>query len=112
MVLEIRQGYKSKDSKRQNADMTNAAEAYTKGYLPVLAVLSNQIDADVVERYERGKWLVLRGITAGSHFVSTYTFAKDILGYDLAAFFARNQEALAHYMQDLLTILLRAEIDE
>ena len=28
-VFEIRQGYKSKDSKRQNADIANAAAAYT-----------------------------------------------------------------------------------
>ena len=29
-VFEVRQGYKSKDSKRQNADIANAATAYTK----------------------------------------------------------------------------------
>ncbi|NWF70171.1 MAG: hypothetical protein HXY40_13885 [Chloroflexi bacterium] len=28
-VFEVRQGYKSKDSKRQNADIANAASAYT-----------------------------------------------------------------------------------
>ena len=33
-VFEVRQGYKSKDSKRQNADIANAATAYTKGYFP------------------------------------------------------------------------------
>jgi len=39
-VFEVRQGYKSKDSKRQNADIGNAGTALTKGYLPVVAVLS------------------------------------------------------------------------
>jgi hypothetical protein len=34
VVFEVRQGYKSKDSKRQNADISNAVTAYTKGYLP------------------------------------------------------------------------------
>ncbi|MDR0672690.1 MAG: hypothetical protein LBF93_03305 [Zoogloeaceae bacterium] len=29
-IFEVRQGYKSKDSKRQNADIANAAAAYTK----------------------------------------------------------------------------------
>ena len=29
-VFEVRQGYKSKDSKRQNADIANTATAYTK----------------------------------------------------------------------------------
>ncbi len=39
-VFEVRQGYKSKDSKRQNADIANAAAAYSQGYLPVVVVLS------------------------------------------------------------------------
>ena len=30
IVFEVRQGYKSKDSKRQNADIANAATAYTQ----------------------------------------------------------------------------------
>jgi hypothetical protein len=94
IVMEVRQGYKSKDSKRQNADMANAVEAYTKGYLPVLVVLSTQIDGDIVERYERGKWLVLRGTVAGEDTLSTYTFAREIIGYDLAAFFQRTSERL------------------
>jgi len=34
VVFEVRQGYKSKDSKRQNADIANAAAAYSQGYLP------------------------------------------------------------------------------
>jgi hypothetical protein len=32
-IFEVRQGYKSKDSKRQNADIANAATAYTSAYL-------------------------------------------------------------------------------
>ncbi len=44
IVFEIRQGYKSKDSKRQNADLANAATAYTKGLLPCAGILSLQID--------------------------------------------------------------------
>jgi hypothetical protein len=39
-VFEVRQGYKSKDSKRQNADVSNASNAYAKGYLPVNMILS------------------------------------------------------------------------
>jgi hypothetical protein len=42
-VFEVRQGYKSKDSKRQNADIANAATAYTKAYLPCAVILSTQI---------------------------------------------------------------------
>ena len=33
-IFEVRQGYKSKDSKRQNADIANAVTAYTKGLFP------------------------------------------------------------------------------
>jgi RHS repeat-associated protein len=51
VVFEVRQGYKSKDSKRQNADIANAATAYSQGYLPVVVVLSSQIDSDVSARY-------------------------------------------------------------
>ncbi|MCY4106098.1 MAG: hypothetical protein OXG02_05275 [Chloroflexi bacterium] len=112
IVLEIRQGYKSKDSKRQNADMANAAQAYTKGYLPSLILLSNQIDEDIADRYERGKWLVLRGTVTGDDTFSTYTFARDIVGYDLAAFFQRNSWQLKRYTETILERLLRADYDE
>ena len=44
IVFEIRQGYKSKDAKRQNADIANAAMAYTKGLLPCAGLLSLQIE--------------------------------------------------------------------
>lgn len=111
VVMEVRQGYKSKDSKRQNADMANAAEAYTKGYLPILVVLSNQIDGDIVERYERGKWLVLRGSIGGGDTYSTYSFARDVIGYDLAAFFQRNSERLKDFTENVLESLLRADDD-
>ena len=43
-MFEVRPGYKSKDSKRQNADVSNAANAYTHQYLPVVVLLSTQID--------------------------------------------------------------------
>ncbi len=50
-VFEVRQGYKSKDSKRQNADIANASTAYIKSYLPCAVILSNQIDGDILTRY-------------------------------------------------------------
>lgn len=58
-VFEVRQGYKSKDSKRQNADLANAANAYTQRYLPVLLIMSVQLDSDIKTRYEGAKWGVL-----------------------------------------------------
>lgn len=105
-VFEIRQGYKSKDSKRQNADLANAATAYSQGYLPVVLVLSTQIDNDIAERYEGEKWLILRGTMSGSSIQSTYTFTRDVIGYDLAGFFQRNSFELKTATEDVLRVLL------
>ncbi len=105
-VFEVRQGYKSKDSKRQNADIANASSAYAGLYLPVVALLSTQIDGSVAERYRRARWLILRGTTAGSSVDSTYVFFRDVVGYDLAAFFARNSAALRAEIETVLEVLL------
>lgn len=107
IVFEIRQGYKSKDSKRQNADIANAAAAYTKGLLPCVGILSLQIDEDVAQRYRNARWVLLTGLTgnASSH-ESIYSFCKDVVGYDLAGFFQRNSPALKKEVETVLTALL------
>jgi hypothetical protein len=105
-VFEVRQGYKSKDSKRQNADVANAANAYAHQYLPVVALLSTQIDSDVAERYRRARWLLLVGNTSGSAFDSTYVFTRDVVGYDLAGFFQRNAVLLRSTVDEVLRSLL------
>jgi hypothetical protein len=105
-VFEIRQGYKSKDSKRQNADITNATHAYTQAYLPVALILSNQIDLDVVNRYTKARWMVLRGNLGGSVFNSTYAFLEQIIGYDLSGFFTRNSTILRQKIEEVLETLL------
>jgi hypothetical protein len=112
IVVEVRQGYKSKDSKRQNADMANAAEAYISGYLPVLLLLSTQIDTDVVARYVRGKWFVLRGMPDGDVLSASYAFIRDVIGYDLAGFFARHHLRLREIVADTLQALLSTQYDE
>ncbi|MGQ9548151.1 MAG: hypothetical protein ACUVSY_06395 [Roseiflexus sp.] len=87
-VFEVRQGYKSKDSKRQNADIANAAVAYTRGYLPCVAMLSTQIDNDILNRYTREKWVIMTGIVDARNpfMMSTYDFMRNVVGYDLAGF--------------------------
>lgn len=105
-VFEVRQGYKSKDSKRQNADIANAATAYSQGYVPVLGMLSVQIDGDVAHRYEGVKWLVLRGHLGESPLHSTYAFTQQVLGYDLAGFFERHSSALKAAVLEVLETLL------
>jgi len=106
-VFEVRQGYKSKDSKRQNADIANASNAYACHYLPVALLLSSQIDEDVAERYERARWLLLRGTVEGTPLESAYVFLRGVIGYDLAAFFQRNSAALKTLVETVLGRLLR-----
>lgn len=106
-VFEVRQGYKSKDSKRQNADIANAATAYTKAYLPCAVILSTQIDSDILLRYRAQKWAILTGVTGASDpLISTYDFLKDVVGFDLAGFFDRNQETLKDEISSVLGKLL------
>lgn len=107
-VFEVRQGYKSKDSKRQNADIANAATAYTKAYLPCAVILSTQIDSDILLRYRAEKWAVITGVIGTSEpLSSTYDFLKDVVGYDLAAFFNRNQKVLKNEVDSVLRRLLK-----
>ena len=105
-VFEVRQGYKSKDSKRQKADVANAANAYANDYLPVVALLSTQINGDVADRYTRAQWLILRGSLNGTPIDSTYVFCRQILEYDLAGFFERNSPVLKAELEVTLASLL------
>ncbi|MBI5722480.1 MAG: hypothetical protein HZA50_00870 [Planctomycetes bacterium] len=109
-VFEVRQGYKSKDSKRQNADIANATTAYTKAYLPCVVVLSTQIDEDICYRYTNEKWLVLKGTPAsGSPLESTYAFFRTVVGYDLQGFFERNSSKFRQEIDAVLKKLLSTE---
>lgn len=106
-VFEVRQGYKSKDAKRQNADIANAATAYTKAYLPCAVILSAQIDTDILLRYRAEKWAIITGIEdAHDPLISTYDFMRDVVGYDLAAFFRRNSQTLRTEIDAVLKALL------
>lgn len=107
IVFEIRQGYKSKDSKRQNADIANAATAYTKWLLPCTGILSLQIDEDIAQRYRNERWVLLTGLTSNvSSDESFYGFCKDVIGYDLAGFFQRNSPVLKKEVEAVLRTLL------
>ena len=109
-IFDVRQGYKSKDAKRQNADIANAASAYTKAYLPCAVILSNQIDGDIQLRYRVEKWAIVTGIVGlNDPLRSTYDFMKNVVGYDLADFFQRNSAVLKVEMDSVLTALLTPE---
>lgn len=109
-IFEVRQGYKSKDSKRQNADIANAATAYTNAYLPCVAILSGQIDGDILLRYRAEKWAVVTGLVGAKNpLISTYDFMNDVVGYDLAGFFKRNSKILRSEINVVLNALLAPE---
>ena len=108
VVFEVRQGYKSKDSKRQNADIDNATVAWSHGYLPVVAVFSQQIDSDIVLRYRNNRCGILIGRVGIGHCESLYDFVDDVVGYDLAGFFGRNHDAIRMEVARILEGLLRA----
>ena len=108
VVFEVRQGYKSKDSKRQNADLLNASNAYTNFYMPVLLLLSTQLDASLAVRYTQAQWLILTGTTQGHSVTSTYVFCRDVLGYDLAGFFEDYSRRIKTEFEKVLATLLSA----
>lgn len=108
-VFEVRQGYKSADSKRQNADLANAAQALGHGYLPVLAIMSTQINQVVRDRYLTGNWSVLMGSLDDDPDTSTYAFLKHVVGYDLVDFFERNSQELRSNTEAVLKKLLEAK---
>lgn len=111
-VFEVRQGYKSKDSKRQNADISNAATAYVNTYLPCAVILSAQIDGDILSRYRGEKWACLTGLVGlNDPLISTYDFMRDVIGYDLAAFFERNSATLRVEIDKVLRALLAPEAE-
>ena len=95
----VRQGYKSRDSKRQNADIANAASACVTS--------RTKVDEDVLRRYRAARWVVVTG-TVGSNdaLTSTYDFMRDVVGYDLAGFFERNAGKLRSEVARVLQTLL------
>jgi hypothetical protein len=108
IVFETRQGYKSKDSKRQNADIANASKAYANLYVPVLLLFSTQIDDDVAQRYRENLWVLLTGTLSESATASAYAFSRKIVGYDLADFFTRFSPRIKTEVESVLKTLLSA----
>jgi hypothetical protein len=106
-VFEVRQGYKSMDSKRQAADIANATQALSRQHMPVLVVMSSQIDDVLVTRYKASGWGLLRGFrNEQDSLVGTFAFFDEVLGYDLVAFFERNQDTLRGEVAEVLSTLL------
>jgi hypothetical protein len=107
-VFEVRQGYKSADAKRQNADLRFGLAAYDVGYLPVILVISTQVSSVVIERYRQNKLLVLTGTLSSDPTRSTYAFFDQVVGYSLTAFFERNAPEIRAQVTAILEQLLSA----
>ncbi len=106
-VFEVRQGYKSADSKRQNADLRYGIRAYQARLLPVFAIMSAQVSDPVLRRYRSDGMLVLTGVLSEDPTVSTFAFFEQVIGYDLAAFFERNCGGIQSEMNEIVGALLR-----
>jgi hypothetical protein len=105
VVMEVRQGYKSADSKRQNADLRFGLRAYNENYLPAIVIVSSQVSEPVARRYRSSQLLVLTG-SVGDATTSTFSFYREVIGYDLAAFFQRNSVELRREFGKVLESLL------
>ncbi|NIJ08795.1 hypothetical protein FHS31_002419 [Sphingomonas vulcanisoli] len=105
-VFEVRQGYKSADSKRQNADLRFGLAAYDEAYLPVILVISTQVSSVVIERYRQNKLLVLTGNLTKDDTRSTYAFFETVIGYSLTKFFERNAPLIREQVTYILERLL------
>lgn len=102
-VFEVRQGLKSADSKRATADCVNARAIGNAGYLPVLLIFSTQIQQTLEARYRREGWLVLTGRVGGSAVENTYTFFREVFGFDVAKLLEDNQANLKKAILEVLS---------
>ena len=70
-------------------------------------IMSTQINSVVYERYLLGNWAVLLGtVGQADPMLSTFDFASEIVGYDLASFFERNTSHLRLEVEAILQALL------
>jgi len=105
-VFEVRQGYKSADAKRQNADLTFGMRSMNDGYVPVITVFSSQISETILRRYRNGQILVTTGTRCGDPVKDTYAFFSEVIGYSLSDFFERNAHQIREEVGIILTGLL------
>lgn len=104
-VFEVRQGYKSADSKRQNADLRFGMRARSDdALLPVIVIVSTQVNNNIFRRYRDQRLHMMLGALKGDN--STFGFFSDVIGYDLADFFQRNSAAIRQRFEAMIKKLL------
>jgi len=105
-VFETRQGYKSADAKRSNADLAFGMNAASENYIAVLAVISTQASKSILRRYRNNKMLVLTGVVSDDDTTSTFGFLKKVVGFSLDEFFGRHTVAMRERCHRVLEALL------
>jgi hypothetical protein len=108
VIFEVRQGYKSADSKRQNADLRFGVRAYQAGYLPAFAIMSTQVSEPILLRYRNDGMLVLTGELSNDPTISTFAFFNQVVGFDLVAFMQRNTSEFKNEIGAVIGKLLSA----
>lgn len=106
-VFEIRQGYKSADSKRQNADLRNSTRALGEGYIFVMSLFSQQVSQPVIRRYRNSNILVQTGNTDGNNIDSTFIFIKEILNFDIELWFNLHSDKMKNEITTIVSGLLK-----
>lgn len=105
-VFEVRQGYKSADSKRQNADLRYGVRAYQAGLLPAFVIMSSQVSEPVLRRYRGDGMLVLTGVLNDDPTISTFAFFDQVIQFDLVGFFERNKQRFQTEIKQIIEQLL------
>jgi hypothetical protein len=105
-VFEVRQGYKSADSKRQNADLGFGIHALKAGYLPCLLVFSGQVSESVVARYRNAGLYVLLGSSSAQAHMDTRDFFRDVIGWDLVKWLDTNGVTIRNELELIVKYLL------
>jgi hypothetical protein len=105
-VFEVRQGYKSADSKRQNADLSFGIHALKAGYLPCVLVFSGQVSETVVRRYRADGMYVLLGSSSSQAHMDTRDFFRDVIGWDLVSWLDKQGDGIRNELESIVKYLL------
>lgn len=105
-VFEVRQGYKSADSKRQNADLRFGIHALKSGYLPCVLVFSGQVSEVVIRRYRHAGLFILMGSSRPDINMDTRDFFRDVIGWDLVKWLEVHGDVIRSELSHIIRYLI------
>lgn len=95
---EVRQCYKSNDSKRRTADIDMSHLLANKGLAPVMLIFCSSSSASIIQDYNRlSKWLILEGTAA-------FEYVNDVTGFNYRAYLDSKIEKLAPQLRSLFQV--------